>query len=218
MTPEMTWIVLRATGLVALAALTLSVASGLAGPAVTRPDVRGVLVATHRSLATTGLALTVAHVVLAVLDSWVHVPALAAVVPGASAWEPLWIGVGALAVDLLVVVAVTSALRGRGPRTWWTLHALTYPAWLMAAAHAFAVGTDAWGLAFLTSAAVGTVLVAAAAVARAVASAKGLPVGVPRPMPTGTGRPPGGQRGGAPTTEPLHTFFFGDTRPVGGSR
>jgi len=179
MTPELTWVLLRATGLVALVALTLSVAAGIAGPAVTPPGVRGVLVASHRALAVTGLGLTAAHVVLAVLDTWVDVPAVAAVLPGASAWKPVWIGVGAVAVDLLLVVAISSAVRGRGPRAWWMLHALTYPAWLLATAHAVAVGTDASAHPFHVASVTGIALVAIATAARSWAVRRGAPVGVP---------------------------------------
>ena len=183
MDAETTWLLLRVTGIVALAALTVSVASGLAGPAVRAPAVRGVLVSAHRSAAVTGLSLTVGHVAFAVVDPWVDVSAIAAVVPGASAWEPGWVGVGAVAVDLLVVVAVTSALRGRAPRTWWTLHVLTYPAWLLATAHALAIGTDAWRAPYLLAGGMGVMLVGVAAVLRGGAARRGHPAGVPSPTP-----------------------------------
>lgn len=192
MSPETTWVLLRAIGIVALAALTLAVASGLIGPAVRRPLLRGVSVSVHRSAAAVGLALTLAHVLLAVLDSWVEVSLLAVVVPGISRWEPWWIGVGAVAVDLLLVVAVTSALRGRGPRVWWTLHALTYPAWLLAVAHSLAIGTDAATQPYVGVGVAGVVLVLAAAVMRLRAARRGAPVG-PAPalataLPVGNGR------------------------------
>jgi sulfoxide reductase heme-binding subunit YedZ len=184
MSAETTWVLLRVAGIVALAALTISVASGLAGPAVRAPAWRGVLVSVHRASALLGLSLTLGHVVLAVVDPWVEVSAAAAVVPGASTWEPMWVGVGAVAVDLLVVVAVTSALRSRGPRAWWTAHVLTYPAWLLATGHALAIGTDAWRTPYLGAGAVGALLVAAAAVARARAARRGYPAGVPPQKPT----------------------------------
>ncbi len=180
---ETVWLLLRVMGIVALAALTLSVASGLAGPAVRTPAWRGVLVSVHRSAAVTGLSLTVAHVLLAVVDPWVDVSVVATVVPGASDWEPGWVGVGAVAVDLLVVVAITSALRGRAPRTWWTLHVLTYPAWLLATAHAIAIGTDAWRTPYLVAGAVGVLLVTVSAVLRAAAAGRRYPAGVPSAPP-----------------------------------
>jgi DMSO/TMAO reductase YedYZ heme-binding membrane subunit len=176
-TAETTWLLLRSTGLVALAALTLSVATGLAGPAITRPAWRAVSVSVHRSGAVVGLGLTMAHVVLAVLDPYVAIDAAAAVVPGTSGWEPVWVSAGALALDALVVVALSSALRGRGPRTWWTLHALTYPAWILATGHALAVGTDTWRAPYLVAGVAGVLLVVAAVAARTWASGRGRPAG-----------------------------------------
>jgi hypothetical protein len=184
MTPETTWLLLRAAGLVAWAALTLSVATGLAGPAIGNPTWRGVSVAVHRAGAVLGLGLTLAHVVLAVVDPFVSIDAVAAVVPGVSAWEPFWVGVGALAVDALVVVALSSALRGRGPRTWWALHVLTYPAWILATGHALGVGSDVTRTPYLVPAAAGIVLVAVALAARMGAVRRGRPSGpAPRPAP-----------------------------------
>jgi DMSO/TMAO reductase YedYZ heme-binding membrane subunit len=179
MTPEITWVLLRAAGVVALAALTLSVATGLSGPAVTSPAVRGVWVAVHRVAAVIGIGLTLAHVALAVLDPFVAIDLAAAAVPGASAWEPLWVGVGAVAVDLLVLVALTSALRGRGPRTWWTLHVLTYPAWLLATGHAMAIGSDVGRSPYQVAGLAALLLVAAAGLARLWAWATGAPAGQP---------------------------------------
>lgn len=175
---ETTWLLLRVAGLVALAALTLSVASGLVGPAVRAPALRGVLVAVHRSAALVGLSLTVAHVLLAVADPWVDVTPASALVPGASPWEVWWVGGGAVAVDLLIVVAVTSALRGRFARTWWTAHVLTYPAWLLAMGHALAIGTDAWRAPYLAAGTLGATLVVAAGALRVAASQRGHPAGV----------------------------------------
>lgn len=176
---DTTWLLLRVAGLVALAALTVSVASGLAGPAVRHPGRRAVVLAVHGSTALLGLSLTVGHVVLAVLDPWVDVPAGAAVVPGTSPWQTGWIGVGAIAVDLLLVVAVASALRGRVPRVWWTLHVLTIPAWILATGHAVAIGTDAWRTPYLLAGGLGVALVVAAAGLRLLASRRHYPVGIP---------------------------------------
>lgn len=179
MGPETTWILLRAAGTVALAALTVAVAAGLVGPALTHPALRGAVVAIHRSAAVTGLALTLGHVVLSVLDPWVDISVAAALVPGASAWQPVWVGVGSVALHLLLVVALSSAARARGPRAWWTLHALTYPAWLLSVAHALALGTDSWRQPYLGAGLLGAALVLAAAGLRVSAAVRGRPAGVP---------------------------------------
>jgi sulfoxide reductase heme-binding subunit YedZ len=47
-------------------------------------------------------------------------------------------------VDLMVAVAVSSALRQRiNPRTWRGIHWLAYGSWPVAMAHTFGMGTDA---------------------------------------------------------------------------
>jgi sulfoxide reductase heme-binding subunit YedZ len=84
------------------------------------------------------------HVLTAVIDTYVSVGWLAVVVPFASPYRPLWIGLGTVAVDLMVAVAVSSALRQRiSPRTWRGIHWLAYGSWPVAMAHTFGVGTDA---------------------------------------------------------------------------
>lgn len=172
---ELTWYLLRSTGVIALALLSLSVVLGIAGPAIRLPSRRLVSVSVHTTAALAGVALLVGHVVLAVVDSWVQVSALSVVVPGASAWEPLWIGLGALALDLMAIVAVSSAFRRQSAATWWRLHMLAYPAWALAWLHALGVGTDATsGLMIALAAASGGAVAGAVAVRRMSPSA---PVG-----------------------------------------
>ena len=107
----MTWEFIRITGLVALAFLTVSVALGVAGPALHRPTSRLASVSMHMTAAVGGTVLVIAHILFAIADSWITVPAMAAVVPGASPWEPLWVAVGTIAFDLMLVMVVTSAMR-----------------------------------------------------------------------------------------------------------
>lgn len=175
-----TWALLRSTGVIALALLSLSVVLGIAGPAIRQPRARLVSVSLHRTSAVVGTVLLAGHVVLAVVDSWVPVSPLAAVIPGISQWEPLWIGLGAVSLDLLAALMITSALRTRNPRAWWKWHRLAYPVWLLAIAHAFGLGTDRTGWVMLGLAGVSLVAVVAAAVARLLAG--DAPVG-PRPAP-----------------------------------
>ena len=79
-----TWALLRSTGVIALALLSLSVVLGIAGPAIRQPRARLVSVSLHRTSAVVGTVLLAGHVVLAVVDSWVPVSPLAAVIPGIS--------------------------------------------------------------------------------------------------------------------------------------
>ena len=162
----MTWELIRITGLVALAFLTLSVALGIAGPALRKPTLRLTSVSMHLTAAVGGTVLVIAHVAFAILDSWVSVPAAAAFVPGASTWQPLWVGLGTVAFDLMLVIAATSALRQQAPRLWWKAHVVAYPVWALVWVHTLAIGTDAGTPLMVGLAAASAGLVAAAIVVR----------------------------------------------------
>lgn len=168
MSIPLTWLLLRTTGVVSLTLLTVCVVVGIASPAVRRPTARLLLIVVHRSAAITGLVLLAGHVVLAVLDSYVEIGPLAVVVPGASVWEPLWIGLGAAAVDLLAVLSFTTATRLPAPALWRRAHLLAYPAWLLAWSHALGAGTDAQSRPMLVLAMGSAFAVACASVARLV--------------------------------------------------
>lgn len=137
-----TWLILRTSGILVLGLLTVAVALGIAGPAIRNPHARLVSVTLHRTAAVAGTVLLLAHITAAVLDSWVDVPALAVVLPGASAWQPLWIGLGALAFDAILLLAATSVLRRRQARLWWNVHVISYVAYALAWSHAIGAGSD----------------------------------------------------------------------------
>ena len=85
------------------------------------------------------------------------------IVPFRSAYRPLWLGLGAVAFDLLIAVIVTSLLRGRlGYRTWRAVHWMAYGLWAVAVFHGLGIGSDSkqlWMLA-LVVVSVGAVAVA----------------------------------------------------------
>jgi predicted ferric reductase len=63
--------------------------------------------------------------------------------PFGATYEPLWLGLGALSLDLIVVVVVTSALRTRlSHRAWRSVHYAAWVAWVCALAHTLGIGTD----------------------------------------------------------------------------
>jgi predicted ferric reductase len=156
-----TWFVLRSTGLVATGLLTVAVVLGLVGPRLA-PTARLVSIGLHRSASVAGTLLIVLHVVLAILDGWVALDWPSAVVPGVAAWERGGVALGALAVDLLLVLLVTTATRLRAPRLWRSAHLVAYPAWALSVGHGLLVGTDADLMRLLALACAGAVLAAAA--------------------------------------------------------
>lgn len=145
MSNEMWWYLMRAAGLTAWVALTATLVLGavVSGHMTDRRGARRWILDLHPYLGGVGLAALGLHIVAAVADSSVDIGWIAAVVPGASGWNPAAIALGVLGVWLLVAVEVTSlARRALSRRTWHGIHLLSYgAAWLMALHAAFA-GTD----------------------------------------------------------------------------
>ena len=137
-----TWFVMRSSGLVAVALLTVAVVLGLIGPRL-RPTLRLSAITVHRASSAVGTILIVAHIVLAVLDKWIVLDWPAALVPGVAQWQRWGVALGALAVDLLIAVLLTTATRMRSPRIWRRVHLLAYPIWALAVGHGLLVGSDA---------------------------------------------------------------------------
>ena len=99
--------------------------------------------AVHRNLSLFCLALIAIHIVTTVADGFVPIGYLDGFVPFLTPYRPLWIGLGALAFDMLLAVAITSGLRRRiGTRTWRGVHYLAYACWPIAVLHGLGSGTD----------------------------------------------------------------------------
>ena len=163
---EALWALGRGTGIVALVLFTAAVVLGIVTrsgrplPALGRFGVSDV----HRTVALTATGLIAVHVTSLLFDPYAQLQAVDLLVPFAGVWRPLWLGLGTLAVDLLVVVTLVSLLRARvGPRVFHAVHLLTYLLWPVALLHALGSGTDAASGWFFA-----TVLLCAAAVAAAV--------------------------------------------------
>jgi len=83
------------------------------------------------------------HILTSVLDSFASISLADAFIPFAGSYRPLWLGLGALAFDLLLAVTITSMLRQRvGYRAWRAIHWLTYASWPIALLHGFGTGSD----------------------------------------------------------------------------
>jgi len=139
------WYASRATGIVALLLLTVVLALGilvnrqgrLAGlPRFAVTDI-------HRNLSLLSVVFIAVHVFTAVLDTYVHIPLLSAVIPFASGYERLWLGLGAISLDLMAAMIVTSLLRGRLNRVVWkAVHLLAYVSWPVTFAHSLGSSKD----------------------------------------------------------------------------
>jgi DMSO/TMAO reductase YedYZ heme-binding membrane subunit len=139
------WYVTRSTGLVALVLLTWSMALGLLSSVrYERPGwPRFVTLGLHRNVTLLALAFTVIHVLTTVLDSFVNIPLQDAFIPFISSYRPFWVGLGAIAFDLMLALIVTSLLRTRmSLRSWRLVHWGAYLCWPVAVVHGLGTGTD----------------------------------------------------------------------------
>jgi predicted ferric reductase len=134
------WYSTRATGVVALLLLTLTVVLGVvtAGRARSRQWPGFALADLHKRVSVMAVVFVALHVLTAVVDTYVHVGWASVVVPFTSPYKPLWTGLGAVAFDVMIAVGLSSALRQRiSARAWRTTHWAAYVSWPLALAHAW---------------------------------------------------------------------------------
>jgi predicted ferric reductase len=143
--PALTWYIARATGVVTLVLLTLSLVLGIAASGRTLSSFwpRFLTQGLHRNASLACLALLGAHIVAVVLDDYVVISWLDAVVPFVSTYRPLWLGLGTIAFDLVIVLVVSSLVRHRlGHRGWRLVHWSAYACWPLAVVHGLGTGAD----------------------------------------------------------------------------
>jgi predicted ferric reductase len=160
------WYASRAAGVVALLMLTLVITLGVLTNQQGRlPGLpRFAVVGLHRNVALLAVAFIALHVLSAVFDGYVDIGLIAILVPFTSRYETFWLGLGAVAADLVLAVVVTSLLRTRlAPRTWRATHWLTYAIYPIAVVHGIGAAADlrSGGLLALTVTCALIVLVAA---------------------------------------------------------
>ena len=146
------WYAARAAGVVAYLLVSASVALGLALAGKQRFDrwPRFAVEDVHRFagvLAGTFIAL---HVFWLAVDSQAHLGVSGLLVPFTSSYRPLWTGLGVVAAELLVALAVSNHYRKRiSYPLWRRLHYLNFAVWIAATAHGLGAGTDTGSPAFL---------------------------------------------------------------------
>ncbi|MFF3207263.1 ferric reductase-like transmembrane domain-containing protein [Streptomyces sp. NPDC002962] len=168
MTSETLWYANRATGAVCLVLFTVVVLLGIAVRTRTRlPGLpRFGTMSLHRTLSLSATAFLALHIAAAVVDGYVDITVVDVLVPFVGDYQPLWLGLGTVALDLMLAVVVTSLLRARlGHRAWRAVHRLAYASWPVALVHGIGIGTDTgadW-MTWLTVACVATAVAAFAA-------------------------------------------------------
>jgi predicted ferric reductase len=169
--PSVYWYLTRSTGAVALVLLTAAVALGVAD--VRRWSTprwpRFLVDSLHRNVSLLAVVFLGLHILTSVLDSFTSISLLDAVVPFAGSYRPFWLGLGAIASDLLLAVAITSLLRRRlGYASWRAIHWLAYASWPVALLHGFGTGSDVKSTWLLTLSVACLVVVLAAVLVRVI--------------------------------------------------
>jgi hypothetical protein len=175
---EVLWAASRATALSSIVLLTVTFVLGMLTSARTAGTTGGRVVSTalHRTLALLMVAFIAVHVITAIAETYVDIGWISALVPFTSAYQTVWIGLGTLALDLVLALIITSLLRHRLPtRLWRGIHWASYALWPIAVVHG------------LTSVTVDKTLTYGLIAACAVAAAAALVVRLVR-TPADTGR------------------------------
>ncbi|HWN33313.1 MAG TPA: ferric reductase-like transmembrane domain-containing protein [Pseudonocardia sp.] len=148
------WFASRATGLVALPLLTVSLVLGIigAGRGASERWPRFTVAALHRNIAMMSVLFLAVHVSTAIIDPYAGIGWLDAVLPFGSVYRPFWLGLGSVALDLMLAVLVTSLLRPRiSLRLWRAVHWAGYGCWPIAVAHGLGIGGRDSGLGWVLS-------------------------------------------------------------------
>jgi methionine sulfoxide reductase heme-binding subunit len=152
LTPSPLWYTTRAAGTVTIALLSLTTVLGMAQTVRFKSSFwpKYLTVGLHSYVALTLLVFLGLHIVTSLLDPFAKLGWKDAVLPFASWYRPLWLGLGVLAAEVYLAVAITSIVRKwMSYRIWQTIHWSAYACWPIALLHGLGTGTDprrAWFL------------------------------------------------------------------------
>ena len=142
------WLASRASGIVALALITLSVGVGLAmaGKAFRKPGLPRKLMALHEHAALGGLIAIAVHGITLLGDRWLHPGPAGIAVPFVMDYRPAYTGLGIVAGYLAAALGLSFYARKRiGAKLWRKLHKATIAVYLLAVVHTLGAGSDvAW--------------------------------------------------------------------------
>jgi len=146
MSDQILWFATRGAGVVSLLLFTAVVGLGILTVVRWQSPAwpRFLSVELHRNLALLSVAFLGLHIVTAIVDPFTSLGVVAAAIPFASSYRPFGVGLGVIAIDLLLAVLLTSLVRDRiGQRTWRAIHWLAYGSWPLALVHGIESGSDA---------------------------------------------------------------------------
>lgn len=145
MNEQLFWFLARASGITAYLLISAAMIAGIVlksrpfGAALKAPIALDV----HRFITTLAFAAIGVHGLALVADSTVEITLGDLVIPFTAPYKPLWTGLGVIAADLAVIIAISFPLKKRiGGRNWRRLHWATYAIFVFSTAHGLAAGTD----------------------------------------------------------------------------
>jgi len=147
----MLWYLNRGSGVALLLLLTVTLCLGIlsARDGGSRVVPRFLTQQLHRNIGVLALIMVIGHAGTAILDNYVDIRWWQVLSPVGATYKPIWLGLGSVAFDVMLLVVFTSLLRERlGHRAWHAIHLLGYLSWPVAMVHAIGIGTDArssWG-------------------------------------------------------------------------
>jgi len=141
------WYLTRSTAITSFVLLTVTMVLGVASTQRALASPRWPRFATqalHRHVSLLAVVLLATHVATTVLDSYVKVSWLNVVVPFTSSYQRWGVGLGAIAVDVLLLIVSSSLLRLHlGANAWRRIHLTAYGLWPLSLLHFLVSGTDA---------------------------------------------------------------------------
>ncbi len=140
------WLASRASGIVALILIALSVAIGLAmaAKAFRKPGLPKLMIAVHEHAALAALVAIAVHGITLLGDSWLNPGAKGLLVPFAMDYKPAFTGLGIIGGYLAAILGLTFYVRRRiGTRRWRNLHRLTPVVYVLGVVHTIGSGSDA---------------------------------------------------------------------------
>ena len=139
------WVLARVAGLSLYAALAIALVTGIALRTAVLDwlGTNRALRALHEYTTVLWIPLAGLHLLSLLLDTTARIGPLDLVIPFHSTYGTLAIGLGALSVDVLVLVTVTAFLKRRMNKdVWLWVHRLAYVAFALIFLHAVLSGTD----------------------------------------------------------------------------
>ncbi len=154
------WMLARVTGLAAFLAIAVALLSGVAlrTSVLDRVGTNRAWLELHNFSTALWIPLGGVHLVSLLVDRTAQVGAVDLVVPFGITYGRLPVGLGAIALDLFVLVTVTGWMKRQMSQPLWSwIHRLSYPGFALTFVHAILSGTDfsapavsalAWSFAF----------------------------------------------------------------------